>query len=474
MSTKMNERSFRIRRVRRLLSTLSLPAGAQRDRFGKIRRSVIAVVPVASIQKIYWGWFVVAGAFLLMALTYGTRYSFGIFVQPLAADNGWPRSVVSLAASINLLVYAACGILSGRLLDRVSPRWIATAGAAACAAGLLWCAGATRPMEFFLAYGVLYGFGSSWAGTVTATSSVGKWFVRRRGVAIGISSMGVSFGTITFTPAIAFLLERFSWKTGFLLMGLALLIPGILIAQLLLHRRVPEDYGLAPDGAQPLAAPAATPTLEPTSAAGDATRSLWGDARFWVLALCHGTAVLTALMAFVHQVPYAVDNGIEPIAAAASLAAMGFAGLLGQFFFGWVSDRIGDSKFAASLGYSIMAAGMLILLRARSVELLMAYALVFGFGYGCLGPLLPIIAADRFGRRRMGAIFGLLVFFVVGVGGSLGPIVGGIVYDTTASYLAAWWINTALLIAAAVGIATLRRRPAGHASSGINGSGGEE
>ncbi|MFO7709890.1 MAG: MFS transporter [Desulfobacterales bacterium] len=417
------------------------------------------------MQKIYWGWFVVAGAFLLMALTYGARYSYGIFVQPLTAENGWSRSVVSLAASINLLVYAAGGILSGRLLDRVSPRWIATAGAAACAAGFFWCAGAASPLQFFLAYGVLYGFGSSWAGTVTATSSVGKWFVRRRGIAIGISSMGVSFGTITFTPAIAFVLERFHWKTGFVLMGLALLIPGVLIAQLLLYRRLPEDYGLAPDGDRPAAGQRAEETPAARETAAAPARSLRGDGRFRVLALCHGTAVMTALMAFVHQVPYAVDNGVDPMAAAASLAALGFAGLLGQFFFGWVSDRIGDPKYAASLGYAFMAAGTLILLKARSVETLMAYALVFGFGYGCLGPLLPIIAADRFGRLRMGAIFGLLTFFVVGVGGSLGPAIGGIVYDATGSYLAAWWLNIGLLVAAALGIATLRRRPAELASA---------
>ncbi len=429
---------------------------------------------VAEARRIYWGWFVVAGAFLLMALTYGARYSFGIFVQPLTADNEWSRSVVSLAASINLLVYAAGGVFAGRLLDLVSPRWIATAGAAACAAGFFWCAGAASPLEFFLAYGVLYGFGSSWAGTVTTTSSVGKWFVRRRGIAIGISSMGVSFGTITLTPAIAFLLEYFDWKTAFVFMGLALLIPGILIAQLLLYRRVPEDYGLAPDGERPVAefrsaAPPASPNAGTTS-----TRSLRNDARFWVLALCHGTAVLTALMAFVHQVPYAVDSGIDPIAAAASLAAMGFAGLLGQFFFGWVSDRIADPKYAASLGYAFMAAGMLILIQARSVEALMAYALVFGFGYGCLGPLLPIIAADRFGRQRIGAIFGLLTFFVVGVGGSLGPAIGGIVYDTTGSYLSAWWLDIGLLVAAAVGITTLKRRPTELAEHRIQGSGRHE
>jgi MFS family permease len=415
--------------------------------------------PAPEGGKIYWGWFVVAGAFLLMALTYGARYSFGLFVQPLAAENGWSRSVVSLAASINLLVYAAGGVWSGRLLDRVAPRWIATAGAAACAAGFFLCAAAAGPLSFYFAYGVLYGFGSSWTGTVTVTSSVGKWFNRQRGTAIGISSMGVSFGTITLTPATAFILEHFSLKTGFLFMGAALLVPGVLIAHILLHRTVPEDYGLVPDGQpppapQPPAGRPPPPLLEETPAG-----PLYRDRRFRVLALCHGTAVMTALMAFVHQVPYALDQGIDTMAAAASLAALGFAGLLGQFFFGWLSDRIGDPKHSALLGYLVMAAGTLILIQARSVEWLMAYALLFGFGYGCLGPLLPIIAADRFGRRRIGAIYGLLTFFVVGIGGSLGPIAGGLLYDATGTYLTAWWLNAGLLAAAAAGIATLERKP---------------
>lgn len=405
----------------------------------------------------FWGWYVVAGAFLLMAVNYGARYSFGIFLQPLTLENGWSRSAVALAASINLITYALAGIGAGRLLDRVAPRWIATAGAAAGGAGLLLCAVARTPLELYLAYGVLYGLGSAWTGTVPVTSSVGKWFARRRGLAIGISSMGVSFGTITLVPAVAFILERFSWKAGFVFIGLALLIPGGLIAQLLLRRTVPEAYGLSPDGS--LSAPAAAAAPGSAPAPGSlAVRVIVGDSRFRMLALCHGTAVMVSLTAFVHQVPYAIDNGIEKIAAAASLGAIGFAGLAGQFFFGWVSDRIPDPKYSAVLGYLVMAIGLVILLQVRTVELLLVYAVVFGFGYGCLGPLLPIIAADRFGRQTMGAVFGLLVFFVVGVGGALGPFFGGLVYDLTGSYRSAWMFNLGLLIAAAIGVATLKRR----------------
>jgi MFS family permease len=139
---------------------------------------------------------------------------------------------------------------------------------------------------------------------------------------------------------------------------------------------------------------------------------------------------------------------------------MGVSGLIGQFFFGWVSDRIGDPKYSAVLGYLVMAAGTVLLLLSRTPESLYAYAAVFGFGYGCLGPLLPIIAADRFGRLNIGAVFGLLTFFVVGVGGAVGPLLGGVVYDLTGSYRAAWLMNLALLVVSAIGIATLKRTPA--------------
>lgn len=412
-----------------------------------------------ALRDLFWGWYVVAGAFLLMALGYGARYSFGIFVQPLTADSGWSRSVVSLAATINLLVYAAAGIGSGQLLDRVAPRWIITAGVLISAAGFLICASARTPLVFYIAYGVLYGFGSAWMGTVTVTSSVGKWFVRRRGLAIGISGMGVSFGTLTLTPVVAYILDHFSWRAGFLFIGINLFMPGLLIAQLLMRRTVPEAYGLRPDGdrpvqSQPEAAKGLAALPAPISAKG-----ILNDPRFWMLALCHGTAVMVALMAFVHQVPYAIDHGIEKVAAAASLGAIGFAGLAGQFFFGWLSDRIGDPKYSAALGYIFMAAGTLMLLQTRTLEMLLAYAVVFGFGYGCLGPLLPIIAVDRFGRQSMGAVFGLQTFFVVGIGGSLGPLVGGLIYDATGSYRPAWWLGLGLLAAATAGIATLRRRP---------------
>ncbi len=407
---------------------------------------------------VFWGWYVVAGSFLLHAVSYGARYSFGIFVQPLTLENGWSRTVISLAASLNMLFFAAGGIYAGRLLDRIAPRWIATAGAAVGALGFILSAFVSSPLTFYLAYGLLCGLGSSWTGIVVGNSSVGKWFVRKRGLAIGLASMGVSFGTMVMTPVVGWIVKEQGWQAGFVALGLTLLLPGVLIAQVFLGRMKPEDHGLRPDGeqrapAEACAADCAVAAKPVTAPMGESLR----DSRFWVLSVCQGTAVMTLLMAFVHQVPYALDLGIDRIAAASSLGAIALAGFCGQFFFGSLSDRLPDPKYSAMLGYGFMAAGLVVLLTVTTIEGLFAYALIFGFGYGCLGPILPIIASSRFGRERMGSVYGLLNFFVAGIGGALGPIVGGVLYDALGSYRFVWTLDIALLVAAMAGLLALKK-----------------
>ena len=413
-------------------------------------------------RGLFWGWYVVAGAFLLHAVSYGARYSFGIFVQPLTAENGWSRTVISLAASLNMLFFAAGGIVAGRLLDRIAPRWVASAGAAVGALGFFLAAFVDTPTAFYLAYGLLCGLGSSWTGIVVGNSSVGKWFVRRRGMAIGIASMGVSFGTMIMTPAVGWVVKEQGWQAGFIALGLTLLAAGVLVAQVFLGRTKPEAYGLCPDGiGDPTAGDAGESCGDPGQSAAIPLKEAIRDSRFWILSLCQGTAVMIVLMAFVHQVPYALDLGIDRLAAAASLGAIALAGFCGQLFFGSVSDRLPDPKYSAMLGYLVMAAGLAVLLTAKTVEGLFAYALVFGFGYGCLGPILPIIASGRFGRESIGSVYGALNFFVAGVGGGLGPIVGGILYDVLGSYRAVWALSIVLLLAATAGLTALKRREDG-------------
>lgn len=404
-------------------------------------------------RTLFWGWYVVLGSFLILSINYGARYCFGIFVKPLADEYGWSRSVISLAASINMFVYSACAIYVGRIMDRLAPRRIVTIGALMLSASFLLTSLVKTPLQFYIVYGLMAGIGASGLGVVVTNSSVGKWFIRKRGLALGISTMGISFGTLLLTPTAGFIVKSCSWQTGFVFLGIAVFIMGVTAANLLMRKTKPEDHSLLPDGetrAERVLEIASIPPPPHLS-----YRDMFGDSRFWTLGIGFGLAVMTLMAVFVHQVAYALDQGIDKIAAASSLGAVGLAGFAGQFFFGWFSDRLRDAKYSAVLGMLVMAAGMVLLLNVTTSRSLYVYALIYGFGYGCLAPMMPVLTADRFGRHVMGSVYGMLTFFI-GLGGSIGPIVGGIIYDRFGTYRSVWQANIAILIAVSLMLLSLK------------------
>lgn len=408
--------------------------------------------------KIYWGWYVVFGAFVLMGLNHGTTYCFTIFVKPVSTDLSWSRSAISLAPSITMIVYGLGGIFSGRLLDRVAPRWVMTFGAVTLSLALFLTGFVREPWHLYLTYGLLGGIGTSCLGAVVCSSTVGKWFQRKRGIAIGIASIGVGVGSMVLSPLVGYAVKHWGWPWGFWILGVLVLVLGVVTAQTLMGKTRPEDYGLHPDGAPPDSHP--DQAAAPAAASGVPMREVLRDARFWTLVLCFTFALVAQISAFVHQTAFAVEMGIDLVKAAFLPGYIGLASIGGRFFFGWLSDRLPDAKYAACLGFLLMAAGIGVLLLAESMNHLVAYALLFGFGYGCIAPLMPYLLADRFGSLVLGASYGLLTFFVAGIGGSTGAIVSGMIYDRFGSYTAAWWMDLAFLVAAAVLVISLKR-PAG-------------
>ncbi len=397
---------------------------------------------VAGLKAVYWGWFVVAGAFLIMGVSYGTRYCFGVLIRPMSLDCHWQMSTISLGFSIYLLTYALGGLLSGYLLDRIAPRWIMTIGACITATGFAATCFVRTPGQLYLTYGLLCGIGTSGIGVVVSGASVGKWFVKRRGVALGVASIGIGIGTMALTPVVGYIVKNYHWRTGFIFLAVVILVVGVLVSQVLMRKSRPERYGMLPDGDLP----GIRPPEPQTETYNKSFTAVIRNNRFWLLVICFGSAIMIQTMVFLHQVPYAIDNKIGSIAAASSLGVIGIASIFGRFFFGWLSDHISDPKYSAVLGNIVMACGMLILLNMKSVAMLYVYTIVFGFGYGSITPMIPILLADRFGRDVLGSAYGLLIFFSAGIGGSVGPMIGGIIYDRTGSYNHAWQFSIAVFI----------------------------
>jgi len=411
-----------------------------------------------SASDIFWGWYIVGAAFFVLAINYGSRYCFGVFVKPLATDYGWSRSVISLGASLNMFVYSACAVVIGRMVDRIAPRWIVTGGAVIAAVSFILTAFVQEPWQFYLVYGLLLGIGSSGLGVVAINSSVAKWFIRKRGTALGITTMGVSFGTVALTPLAGVIVKDFNWQTGFLVLGIITLVIGVSLSQLFFRKIRPEDHGMLPDGeTRPELVVRIDATPEPVRMRfGD----MCGDKRFQVLALSFGLAVMVLMTVFVHQVAFAIDQGIDRVLAASSLAALGLAGFVGQFFFGWLSDRIRDPKYASFLGMAFMLAGLVVLLQVTSARGLFFYAVIFGFGYGSLAPLAPILLADRFGRHVLGSVYGFFTLFL-GIGGSIGPYLAGLMYDRFGSYTYVWQAEIVIMTFVAAYILTLKPKESG-------------
>ena len=395
------------------------------------------------------------GAFLVLCLSYGVRYSFGVFVYPMFKETGWPMSVISLAASVNILTYSIVGIFCGRLADRIAPKWMMTTGSILTAIGFYVLIHAETPLGLYLSYGILCGVGHACLGMVVCAAAIGKWFRRKRGVALGLASMGIGVGTMIMGPAAGYIVSAYDWRTGFVVFGAVILALGILISQVLMGKTTPEASGLLPDG-EPAMREGRSPDAVPEHRASASLRPVLTDSRFWILAICNSLATAALMMTFVHQVAYAVGKQIGQFEAAAALGVLGFASSVGKASFGWLCDRLTDAKVAAALGFFLMAIGMGLLMGANTAVGLYLFAVIFGIGYGSMAPLMPYLTADRFGRHVLGAAYGMLIFFVAGFGGTIGPVIGGWIYDRTGSYGKAWLLNLIVLMAISVLILTLK------------------
>ena len=394
---------------------------------------------------VFWGWYVVFSSFVMLTLIYGARYSFGVFVKPMFAEYNWPMTVISLAASINLLMYASGGVFAGWLLDRVAPKWITTVSVMLTTAGFIAASFVKSPLGLYLSYGVLVGIGSAGSGAVACTASIGKWFVKKRGIAIGIAAMGIGLGTMIMAPLAGYIVKSFGWRVGFLCIGALTCVVGIAMSQMFMGKDHPEHYGLQPDG-EPLPPRQSNPFPPDGTEEKPSLKPVLADPRFWLLVVCNIFAVMTVMMTFVHQVAYAINIGIDKVQAAAAIGLIGIMGSGGKFFFGWLCDRVRDAKYSAALGFLLMAVGMFLLYRATNVITLYGFALFYGFGYGSLAPVTPYLISDRFGRQVLGVTYGSLTFFSTGIGGAVGPILGGFIFDKTGSYTPGWFMNTVCLL----------------------------
>ena len=417
----------------------------------------------------FYGWIIVAVAFVTMGLGVNARTAFSLLFPPILTEFGWQRGVTAGAFSFGFLISAMLSPLLGRLMDRRGPRVVMELGIFAMAAGLMLATLASRPWHVYGTLGVLVGAGSVCLGFTGEALLLSAWFVRRRGLAMSIAFSGVGIGSMIIMPLLQAVIERSGWRAACWTMGLLVLV--ILAPLNLLTRRRPRDIGLTPDGDDPSATTVSSGRewniVDPAWVAIDWTlRRAMGTARFWWLAVGYFCALFVWYAVQVHQTKYLVEIGFRPRDAAWALGAVSLAGVPGQIALGHLSDRIGRELVwtIGNLGFAVSYVALLLLARDPSSALLYLMIGAQGLlGYG-LTSVLGAIPAEIFEGRHYGTIFGTLMLAAI-VGGAAGPWLVGLLYDHTGSYSAGFWIAIACCVVSSVAIwraapnGTRRRRP---------------
>ena len=379
------------------------------------------------------GWFVVIGTFLILTMGFGSAYSFGTFFTPLQEQFGASRAAVAAAFSLAILTLFSVGPLTGTLADRLGPRVLVAGGIALVGCGLILASFAQSLWHVQAAFAVCIGGGVGMA-YVPAVGAVQKWFDRRRGLASGIAVAGIGVGTLIVPPVGALLIAQLGWRPAFLAIGAVVVLAGGAAGLLV---RNPSGGDLESG---------AGPTTARGVPMADAVRSR----PFFLLLIGFLLASLGQFTPIAHLVPYAEDHGISPQTAATLLSLLGVGSAVGRFAIGAGADRIGRWR---GLGLSFGGVGVscLVWMVSDGMLGLGTFAVLVGLFWGGSVALAPSVMADYFGTRAVSGIIGVL-YFGVGLGALVGPVMAGLVFDLWESYTIAiiYSIVAPVLAAAAV------------------------
>lgn len=381
-----------------------------------------------------------AGSFVIQGVIIGGFFAYGVFFKVLEAELGWSRTVLSASSSITFITMGVLAMLSGRLTDRFGPRWVLSAAGVCFGLGYVLMYYLSSPWQLFLLFGVLIGVG---LGThdVTTLTTVARWFERRRGMMTGVVKIGTACGQIIVPLVASALIIAFGWRIACAVLGLGSAFLILLAAQGL--QRDPESGRRTSKGAN-----------AGSGERGLAFSEVARTRQFWTLCAAQFAFLPCVVTIPVHITAHGMDLGLAAASAASLLSVIGGCSILGRLFVGSAADRVGGRN-AYFICFCVLFSSLLLLRFADASWLLFVFAAVYGFSHGGFFTVVSPTLAEFFGTTAHGAIFGMVVFFGT-IGGALGPLLAGSVFDTTGSYDIAFATLAGLAFMGALLVASLR------------------
>jgi MFS family permease len=376
-------------------------------------------------RQIFYGWWVVLAS--AIGLFWGvpiTVYSFSVFFKPLMQEFHAGRAAVSLAFTLKLVAAALCAAPIGWLTDRYGARRVILTSTGIFGSILLANRLFSGSIAQFYCFYVLLGCCVGGVGPIPYGSLVSHWFDRLRGLALGLTMLGIGVGAVIMPSLAQALIARFGWKTAYSILGaLALLICSPVVACLVKER--PEDLGLLPDGIS-----VNTDSIADVGQ-GLTAREAWRTRDFWLMAFAFTLVSASVQGCVVHMVPMLSDRNLGTQAAALGSSLIGAAVMIGRIGTGYLLDRTFAARLASIL-FAVAASGIALLwLGNRSGAF--AGAFLVGLGLGAEVDLIPYLASRYFGLRNFGKVYSSL-FAAFALAGALGPLIMGAGFDRTGSY----------------------------------------
>jgi sugar phosphate permease len=427
--------------------------------------------------RIFYGWVVVAIAFITMAIAISARTSFSLLYPEILTEFSWSRGLTAGAYSLGFVASITLLPVVGVLMDRFGPRIVVPLGALLVTGGFIMLRTITDPIGLYVAMGLLIVNGSMAMSYIVHSMFLPRWFERNRGLAVGIAFSGVGVGALVLMPAFQWIIDARGWREASVVMGFLVAI-GIIPLNLLFQRGAPAELGLEPDGRDPADTRAPAGRRDAARNKGEIiVDAAWAETD-WTVARAVGTVRLWAICCamfgalFVwyalqaHQTKFLIDVGFSPAFAATALGLVAFFGIFGQIGIGALSDRIGRefSWTLALAGFATASLLMIQITKTPSTGLVYAAMAAQGlFGYG-MSALFGAITTEIFSGRKLASILA-----IVGVCGNIGAGTGawlmGALHDMNGNYivgfLACWAMSVASILCVWIASPASVRRVAG-------------
>ena len=359
------------------------------------------------------------------ALAWGVRSTFALFYVAMLGEFAWGRGPTALGYSLSWLGFVFFAPIAGWLSDRWGTRTVVTGGGVILGVALALTGQVTSLAQYYLYFGALGAAGIA-GMLIPSTTIVTRWFVRSRGTAMGVLSIGPA-SAVALYPLNAWLITTLGWRTALVAFGC--IVGAATVSLTLFYREPPADEDRSGRAAD------TTPSRD-TRGTGEVwtLRRALRSIRLWAAFAMTALGVIGFQIMATHQVAHAVDRGF-PQPTVVWLFALGAGCMMaGNLLGGWLSDRVGRGwVFVLGTAVAIFGIGCLALTRGPQDLVLLLLYTVSGFGFGMRIAQLSTIPADVFAGPHLGAILGV-VQAGGGLGGAIGPFLGGWVFDVTGSY----------------------------------------